>query len=328
MRLRRVVRVGLRAGALLVAAVPWGASARAQLLERWAFEEAHMGTEFRIVLYAPDSAVAAEAARAAFATVADLDARLSDYRPDSEIARLARAGAPYPVSDAAWEVLSLARWWAERTDGAFDPTVGPLTRLWRWSARRGELPDPERLAAARAAVGYEGLRLDPERRTAELARAGMALDLGGLAKGYAADAALEELARLGVHVALVDAGGDLALGAPPPAEAGWRVALPGGEVARLARCGVATSGDVYRVAEVDGVRYSHRVDPATGLGAEDAPTVTVIAPDAVTADVLATALGLMERTAAVALVRGLPGVSARVDGPRGWREGHHKDDGP
>jgi thiamine biosynthesis lipoprotein len=162
------------------------------------------------------------------------------------------------------------------------------------------------------------LLLDADRRTVWLERAGMALDLGGIAKGFAADAALATLDEHGLSSALVDAGGDLALGAPPPGAEGWKVLVPGGDVLLLSRSGIATSGDRHRRLEIDGVRYSHVVDARTGLGLVEAPTVVVVALDATTADVLASALSVLEADAGEAFVRSLPGVSARAWGARSW----------
>lgn len=283
-----------------------------------------MGTVFRVVVHAPDRARAEAAADAAFAVVARLDSLFSDYRPDSEVARVARTageGGAVPASAELLAVLERAATWSARTGGAFDVTAGPLTRLWRWSSRRGELPDPGRLARARAAVGHRHLVVDAAAGTVRLERPGMALDLGGIGKGFAADAALRELARRGLASALVDAGGDVAVGDPPPGRAGWRIAVPGGGALVLSGAGVATSGDRHRHIEVDGVRYSHVVDPRTGLGVPDAPTVTVVAPDATTADVLASALGVLGPEEGRRLVRRSEGVEARVAGSGGWTSG-------
>ena len=295
---------------------------------RFTYVSAHMGTTFRIVVYAEDAATARRGADAAFAHVARLDSLFSDYRADSEIALLASHagdGVFVPVSLELWSILEDAQRWARRTDGAFDVTVGPLTRLWRWSARRAELPEAERLSAARTASGFRHLALDPSARRVRLDRPDMSLDLGGIAKGYAADAALRVLAKHGIETALVDAGGDLALGAPPPHEAGWLVALPNGDSVRLARAGVATSGDAHRFVTLEGVRYSHIVDPRTGLGVVNAPTVTVVAPDASTADALASALTVMNRASAEALVRSVDHAWASVTRSRTWTSGPHPD---
>ncbi|HUG40899.1 MAG TPA: FAD:protein FMN transferase [Longimicrobiales bacterium] len=276
-----------------------------------------MGTTFRVVLFAPDSATAAAGAAAAFERIADLDRRLSDYDPESELSRLAEvagAGHGRAVSPALADILAIARGWSERTGGAFDVTVGPLTRLWRWSARRGELPDSVRLARARAAVGWRCLDVDTATGVVRLARPGMALDLGGIAKGYAADAALAELARRGLRAALVDAGGDIAMGDAPPGEEGWHVAVEreGGAAAGgalvVANAGVATSGAAFRYFEAGGFRYSHIVDPRTGLGVTRSRAVTVVAPDATTADVLASALSVLDDAAGRALVASVPGA--------------------
>ena len=150
----------------------------------------------------------------------------------------------------------------------------------------------------------------------------MSLDLGGIAKGYAADAAVRVLSEHGIEAVLVDAGGDVAVGAPPPDETGWLVDLPNGESIRLAHAAVATSGDAYRFVTVDGVRYSHIVDPRTGLGVVGQPTVTVVAPNATTADALASAVSVMDRTAAEELVRSIEGAWTRVVGDRSWTSGH------
>lgn len=287
-------------------------------LGRFEFSEPHMGTEVRLVLWASDADAAGAAAAEGFRTVARLDSLFSDYRADSEVAEVAAAagsGEAVSVTPELLAVLSAARYWSESTGGAFDVTVGPLTRLWRRAMRNGEFPDSSRLDEARAASGYQGLVLDTAGGTVRLIRAGMSLDLGGIAKGYVAQSVLDGLRRRGIPSALVDAGGDLALGDPPPGEAGWRVEFPGGEVHRLSGVGVATSGDRYQYLEAGGGRYSHILDPRTGVGIPSSPTVAVVAPDATTADALASALTVMDRESGRELASGIPGVAARVAWP-------------
>lgn len=279
---------------LWAVAVP--AAAFAQELQRFEFAQPHMGTIFRVVVYAPGEARAAAAADEAFALAARLDSLLSDYRDDSEIAELARRagdGRPYRVDEATFDVLVKAKGVAGWTEGAFDPTVGPLTRLWRWSARRGELPDSARLAEARALVGWRDI--GTRRGGVTLAKAGMSLDLGGIAKGYAADEMVALIGGGGLPRVMVDAGGDVVAGDPPPGEAGWRIETPGGEVVTLAQAAVATSGDAYRWVEIDGVRYSHILDPRTGLGVVDVEPVTIVAPFGFAADALSSALSVVGR---------------------------------
>lgn len=295
--------------------------------ERFEFTEPQMGVPFRLVLYAPGREAAETAARAAFARIAELNAVMSDYDSDSELSRLsatAGSGRAVPVSADLWRVLERAQELARRTDGAFDVTVGPAVILWRKARRDRALPDPARLARAREAVGWRHLELDPKTRTARLLRPGMKLDLGGIAKGYAADEALKVLAARGIHRALVAGGGDLAVSAPPPGRAGWRVEVtpptPSPKLPEywvsLRQAALATSGDVFQHVEIGGVRYSHIVDPRTGLGLTHRSQVTVIARDGLTADSLSTALSVLGLDQGRALADQL-GVGACWFLPRG-----------
>lgn len=295
---------------------------------RFEFAEPHMGTEFRVVLYAADAGAARRAADAAFARIAALDDALSDWDDGSELSRLSRAswgGAPSePVAVSAdlHRVLERAVEIAARTGGAFDPTIGPYVRLWRRSRRQGELPTRARLEEAGASVGYEKLEL-LDGGSVRLLAADMRLDLGGIAKGYALDEALEVLAALGVERALVDGGGDVACGAPPPGRAHWTIALEGarhGEYVGLADAAIATSGASAQFVEIGGLRYSHVVDARTGLGDTAGLQASVIARDAMTADAYASALcvGGVERVGELAArVRGAEaGILAALAEPR------------
>ena len=288
--------------------------------QRFAFEEPHMGTVFRIVLYDFDPEHAAAAAQAAFARVRELNGILSDYDGSSELNRLCRADSavhPVLVSEDLWEVLALGQDVAERSGGAFDVTVGPLVRLWRRAARLGKLPAPSRLDKARKSIGHSKIRLWPARRFVSLFGTGMQLDLGGIAKGYAAAEALEVLRARGIASALVDAGGDLAVGAAPPDTPGWTIGLvplaengPPSCAAHIASCGVATSGDAFRFVEIEGRRFSHIVDPRSGMALTERSSVTVVAPDPTLADALASAISVLGPESGLALLAHYPGASA------------------
>jgi thiamine biosynthesis lipoprotein len=272
-------------------------------LRRFEFAEHVMGTTARIVLYAPDEQHALEASKAAFEKMAMLEGIMSDYRPESELNQLCRnaLGSPKPVSPDLFEVLSESQGLAENTGGAFDVTVGPVVQLWRRARRQKELLTPDRLAEARKLVGHQKLQLDPSSQTACLLIPGMKLDLGGIAKGYAADQALNSLQGKGVAMALVVIGGDIALGAPPPEKSGWRVEINPGPAFKsklfkpllLSHAGVSTSGDAEQFVEISGTRYSHIVDPRTGVALTGFRSVTVVAPNATTSDALATTLCVM-----------------------------------
>lgn len=254
----------------------------------------HMGVRTTITVYAPSREVAEPAVEAAFARIAEIDSRLSDYRRESELSELGRrAGGsePMPVSEDLYHVLQAACDFARETDGAFDPTVGPFSALWRQARREGRRPADDVLAAARDRVGWREIEFHPDRRAIRLRRPGMALDLGGIAKGYACDEALAELRRHGLRAAMVEAGGDLAAGDPPPARDGWSVRVEGHYWPFLvANGGLSTSGDTEQFVDINGIRYSHVLDPRTGLGVTNRVQATVRAPNAMTSDMLATAL--------------------------------------
>ena len=265
---------------------------------RFEYSAPRMGTLFRVVLYAPAEPAARAAAAAALARVAELNRILSDYDPESEVSRLSHCapGTAVPVSAELFALLEESQRLAAESEGAFDVTVGPIVRLWRHARRTHQLPPPAERATALRAAGHAKLRLRADDRTVTLLAAGMALDFGGIAKGYAADAALAVLRQHGFSRAMVAAGGDLALGAPPPGAAGWRIELApfGGSLGEplvlvAADVAVSTSGDAEQFIEFDGVHYSHIVDPRTALGLTHPCAVTIIARRGAQADGLATA---------------------------------------
>ncbi|MSU60115.1 MAG: FAD:protein FMN transferase [Pedosphaera sp.] len=294
----------------------------AQLLQRFEFQQPHMGTLFTITLYAPDESAARAASGAAFEKVAALDRMMTDYDPESELMQLCRkpSGQAVRVSDELFDVLQKSQRVAELSDGAFDVTVGPVVRLWRRARRTEMLPAPEALAHARAAVGWRKLKLDARSRTVTLTVPDMQLDLGGIAKGFAADKSLEVLKQHGISRALVAASGDIAVSEPPPGQRGWRVGIGklGGEKEELARnillnnAAVSTSGDAEQFVELAGKRYSHIVDPRTGVGLTERLQVSVIARRAVDTDSLATAVSVLGTERGLKLIEARPEVAALI----------------
>ena len=275
----------------------------------------------RIVLYAASEDVARGAATAAFLRIQQLDEIMSDYNPESELMKLCREGypVPRPVSLDLFRVLEQSVRFSHLSQGAFDVTAGPLIALWREARRRKQLPDEKELERARDRVGYKKITLDGENGSVRLKQPGMRLDLGGIGQGYAADQALAVLTVRGISSALVDAGGDIAMSAAPPDRSGWDVELEGSALAEpfskrltLSDCGVTTSGDAEQFVELEGIRYSHIIDPESGWAMRDSASVTVIAPDATTADALATALGVLPPNRALRLADSQPGVAAVI----------------
>lgn len=297
-------------------------------LQRFNYERVEMGVIFRLSVYGSDSGVANKAAEAAYARVRQLNGIFSDYEGTSEVRRLCDAsgpGRPVRVSDELFTVFEASLRLSKETGGAFDVTVGPLTKLWRRARRREVMPEPERLASERKLVGYQLVRLDCQAKTVELLREGMRIDFGGIAKGYAADEALRVLKEHGFNRALVDASGDIVAGDAPPGAEFWaveiealrkRATLPDhadlsdGELTeketaprlRICNQAVATSGDAYQSVVIDGRRYSHIVNPKTGLGLNQRSSVTIIAPNGMTADALASAVSVIGPDAGIRLL--------------------------
>src|SRR5262249_25543131 len=289
-------------------------------LARFTFTEPHMGTMFKIILYAPDEPTANRVVKAAFQRIATLDAIMSDYRSTSELMQLCRkaGGDPVLVSEPLFYVLARAQEVSRLSDGAFDVTVGPVVRLWRRARKTQQLPDPQKLAQARALVGYQNIRLDEPAHTVQLLKPGMQLDLGGIAKGYAADEALRVLEQHGIPRALVAAGGDIAVSGPPPDAEGWNVGIapledPNRKPSRyllLHDAAVSTAGDAAQYVEIDGKRYSHIVDPRTGIGLVGRQSVTVVARHGIMADSLTKVVSVLGPERGLAITEGLEGVSA------------------
>jgi FAD:protein FMN transferase len=299
-------------------------------LSRIEMIEPHMGTQMRLVVYTSDETRARTAMRAAFNRVADLNGTLSDYLPTSELMRLcARAGqGPIAVSPDLFRILDVAQTLARRTNGAFDITSGPLTHLWRRARRFSEVPATPRVTEALALTGFRHLQLDASARTATLDTPGMTLDLGGLAKGYAADEAIAVLEAHGLTRALVALGGDVVVSAPPPDRDGWSIDIsaldapgaprPGAVVLRDAA--VSTAGDAEQWLTANGVRYSHILDPRTGWPMTIRSNTTVIARRGLDADRLDTAIAILGPTEGLPLAEETPG--AAVLSVRQERDGH------
>ncbi len=310
------MRIGVGRASVLLLACNLHLSALAAQGAPHEYREMHLGMELRLVLHAPEPR-ARLAAEAAFREVARLEALLSDWRPDSELRRVT-AGAPgawhdisQPVAAVLARALAMAAW----SDGAFDPTVGPLTARWRAVRDGADPPSAADLAALRTRVGWQHVTLDQAGRRVRFARGGMQLDLGAIAKGWILDRALERLAAYGVTRALVEAGGDVVVGEAPPGRDGWHVSVarPSGDtVLVLARAAIASSGDEAQAIVRDGTRQSHVIDPRRGFGLTAGRSATIIAPDGATADALATTLTLLPSPRGRALATRLGATVVRL----------------
>lgn len=286
-------------------------------LQRVSFTQPKMGSPFTIILYTHDTAEANQASAACFALVNSLVNIFSDYIDSSELNRLCAGGGPgvppFHCSPPLFAILMQSKYAYEKSEGSFDITLGPVTRLWRKARKEKRFPAAALVKQQLALTGFKKIELDTLLHTAHLQQEGMQLDLGGIAQGYIAQQVINYLKTLPVENALVDVSGDIVCMGKPPGTSGWTIAVnfPESGAALLPRqllisnSAVTTSGDVYQYLEQEGKRYSHIIDPATGYGITSQRNVTVIAADGTMADWLTKACSILPVAKAKKLARSL-----------------------
>lgn len=296
----------------------------AQKLERYQFRSNHMGSQFTIILFSDSEERAEIVSTGAFNLVEEINQVMSDYLPESELNRLSATSgtnSSVKVSESLYGILKTSKEISKRTDGLFDVTIGPLTRAWRMTRMmpRPELPAETELNDLLSRVGYEYIHLDEENRKVLLEKEGMRIDLGGIAKGYAAERVVEYMSGKGIQISLLDAGGDITLGDPPPGRNFWEVAIPvkkgsNGSHIRLGLQNqtVTTSGDMFQYVVIDGVRYSHIIVPQTGVGSTRQQQASVISDNGMYADAYASALTLMDPEDGIQLIESIPNTEAVI----------------
>lgn len=296
----------------------------AQNLDRYQFRSNHMGSQFTIVLYSDSKMKAEQVAEGAFNLIDEINQVMSDYIPESELNRLSAtsgSNSEVRVSESLFGILKTSNEISEATGGLFDVTIGPLTRAWRMTRMMPEpvLPDEEELNDLLSRVGYEYIHLNEKDQTVQLEKEGMRLDLGGIAKGYAAECAVNFMSGQGVQLSFLDAGGDITLGDPPPGRNYWEVAIPirRGENGSHIRLGlenrtVTTSGDMFQYVVINGTRYSHILVPHTGLGSTQQLQASVISENGMYADAYASVLTLMDPEEGIRLIESIENTEAII----------------
>lgn len=288
-----------------------------------------LGTIAQLQIHGPDAEAALDAV---VAELERLTAALDRFNPQSDISRVNRsAGQWVSVDTETVEVIQKALELAELSGGTFDPTVAPLADLWGFvedptaepgpgsspTLMRGQKPPAdEAIRKTLAAVGYAFVEVDAAGGRVRLTKEGAALDLGGIAKGYAADRAAELLRERGIESALINLGGDMYALGKKPNGAEWRIAVQHPRllgdnyiaIISLSDRAVVTSGDYERYFEYEGVRYTHLIDPRTGYPQQGVASVTIVAPSGTQADALATAVAVMGMDEGFAFLESLPGV--------------------
>lgn len=263
------------------------------------FHRGLMGTTFTVTLYAPDSLTARRAYEAVSARMDTLNQIMSDYLDGSELNRLSETGGQQRwvrVSPTLFDVLQKATTIARQSGGRYDPTIGPLSQLWRRAVRQRQFPTARERRQAGRAVSWRYVDLDSLNQSVRLQKPGMRLDLGGIGQGFAIDEAQKVLYQHGLRLFLLDLGGDILAGDPPPNQPeGWRIGFGKGSltvtgldttVVLLKNAAITTSGDSERHLDINGRRYSHIMNPRTGLGLRHFVQVTVMASTGTYADAL------------------------------------------
>jgi FAD:protein FMN transferase len=252
-----------------------------------------LGTFVTITVHGTDREKLQRAVDAAFTEFEKVDALLSVHRSDSELAQLNASDGPALVSPELFDAMKTAIALAAKTGGAFDPTIGPLAGLWGFLWREYRLPPEAELERVLPLVGYTNLILKLNREIT--LKKGMRLDFGGIGKGMAVDRAIEVLRRAGIDSAMVKAAGDLRVIGLPPGKKFWIVQTEDPakrgkrEMIRLRSGALSTSGSYENFFVANGRRYSHILDPRTGLPVQGLASCTVFAPTCTESDALATA---------------------------------------
>lgn len=292
-----------------------------------------MGTIAHIIAIAPDQHTANKSIEAAFEQLRNIETLMSYHRDDSELANVNRNAykSPVKISSQTFDIIQKSIEFSKLSEGAFDVTVGPLVDLWKSAGESNSVPTQAQLDEARAKVGYEKLILDANEKTIQFAAEGMRIDLGGIAKGYAVDKAVEAMVNCGASGGLVDAGGNIrCFGAPSQGKKYWLIGLQdpneaGSDIDILAQAGiqtsepllilqltdaaVATSGHYRRFALIQGKKYSHIIDTKTGYSSDKLASATIIARDATTADALSKII-VMGAEKGLSLIEKLPETEA------------------
>jgi thiamine biosynthesis lipoprotein len=291
----RLLLIGLTTW-LAVVSPAWRPVAASDDLVRVEMSEEIMGSSFSLVLYGKDRPMLESAGRAAMDEAHRLDRLLSNYRSDSPWSAVNRDAAKRAVSvpPELFDLLSACLDYSRQTGGAFDVTVGPLTRLWGFHDGDGALPRPTAIAETLQRVGYRHLRLDRGRQAIRFSRPGMELDPGGVGKGYAVDRMVGVLREHHVGVGLISASGSsiYGMGAPPDEPRGWRITIGAPDqadraasVVFLKDVSMSTSGSYGKFFRAAGRNYAHILDPRTGYPAQGTALVSVIAPRTIDSEV-------------------------------------------
>lgn len=279
-----------------------------------------MGTSMRVETIGGTTADRDAATEEAFAVIAEVDRLMSDYREDSELTFVNRhaADGPVPISAPTFAVLATAERVSSASAGAFDVSVGPLMRLWGFKDKQPRVPSPSELEHVKPVVGARNIVLDAHARTVRFARPGVAIDLGGIAKGFASELAAAALQRRGLS-GLVDAGGNQYLVGHPLGKTTWSIGIRSPEssdkllgVIDVSDGALSTTSDASNFLEAGGIRYGHVLDPRLLRPSNAAVSATVVSKDGTLADALSKAAFVLGPKEGLELLDSVPGAAGVI----------------
>jgi thiamine biosynthesis lipoprotein len=257
------------------------------------------------------------AANIVFNEIKRIESLLSKYNPDSQVSRLNKFGKLNASPDTFYIIKRAKEFW-RLSDGAFDITVGPLMDLWGFSDKKYRLPKEEEIKNTLVLIGTDKIILHDDNNMIEFSLSGIKIDLGAIAKGYAVDCAVKKLKEFGIKSCLINAGGQV-YGRGDKFGKPWHIAIKDPRskdfmgYLELKNKSVATSGDYEQYFIQDNLRYTHILNPKTGYPADSRViSVTVIAPDGLTADALSTAIFVLGKEKGSELAKKFPDVKLRI----------------
>ena len=313
--------VAARAAAVLaVAAFGLRVTTAADLTDRSRVLRYVMGTSVSIEAYGRNEPERKAAIDEAFGAITEVDRLMSNYRDDSELAQINRLAAtqPVPLSPPMFSVLQAAQRVSAISGGAFDVTVEPIVRLWGLYSKVAHVPTAAELGQVRPLIDYRNLILDSTEHTARFARAGVALDLGGIAKGFAVEVAANALRKRGLS-GLIDAGGNQYLLGTPPGKRSWNAGIRSAEGERrllgvldTGETSISTSANYATFVALNGKKYGHIIDPRTLEPSTASLSVTIVSRDGTLADAMSKAVFILGREAGLKLVDSQPGMAAVI----------------
>ncbi|MBI5327606.1 MAG: FAD:protein FMN transferase [Deltaproteobacteria bacterium] len=279
-----------------------------------------MGTDVEIIAAAKDNRIFTAAFDAAVMEMKRIEGEMSEWKQEtliSEINMMA-GNKPVKVSDELFNVISAAQKIADISDGAFDISWACMRGLWNFTDGKNIVPAREEIEQRLKFVNYRDIMLDENKKTVFLKRKGMAIGLGGIAKGYAVDKAMQVLVSHGIKDAVIKAGGDTRVQGAKQGEA-WEIGIKHPRdkarhflTLELSNISISTSGDYERFFIKDNVLYHHIMDPKTGYPAKHSQSVTILAPDTMTSDALSTAVFVLGHVKGMELIKKLPGIEGII----------------